>query len=340
MIVSLPSLMVGLASRVPGVASLTARRTGGSNSARYCYSIWMRHLVHLHSNGLPTRFGAMAELGPGDSLGIGLAALLSSVDRYVGLDRTSYAEPARNLAIFDELVGLVRSRADIPDERELPRVFPRLPSYAFPHHILPEEQLEAMLSPARLAALRDALRMPSASPRMSDLIAYVAPWTSDSLPADSVDLVLSQTVLQLPEDLPAVYRAMATWLKPGGIMSHEVDFKSIGRTQEWNGHWACSDRTWRLVQGRRRNHMNRLPVSAHRTMLGEFGLDFVKSVVEMRDDGITRMQLAPRFAGLSQVDLSTASALMLSRKPARASSSHSASAMSTVTVGQPSAISA
>src|SRR4051794_13392029 len=101
--VSILSLLVGLSSYIPGVPALTARRTGGSCSARYCYSIWLRHLAHLHASGLPTQFGTMVELGPGDSLGVGMAALLSGVDHYIALDRTRYAEAERNLRIFDEL---------------------------------------------------------------------------------------------------------------------------------------------------------------------------------------------------------------------------------------------
>ena len=42
------SLAVGMATYVPGLRHLTGRKTGGSVSARYCYSVWLRHLSMLH----------------------------------------------------------------------------------------------------------------------------------------------------------------------------------------------------------------------------------------------------------------------------------------------------
>src|SRR5476651_1324393 len=98
---------------VPGVSLVPAVRrklltrgtgTGGSDSARYCYSVWMRHLVSAREKGLNTNPEAVAELGPGDSLGICLAALLSGSARCFAFDVVAHANPVRNLAIFDGLV--------------------------------------------------------------------------------------------------------------------------------------------------------------------------------------------------------------------------------------------
>lgn len=41
----LKQLIYGVASFVPGVIRLCAKGTGGTDSARYCYSVWLRHLV-------------------------------------------------------------------------------------------------------------------------------------------------------------------------------------------------------------------------------------------------------------------------------------------------------
>src|SRR5262249_48006693 len=109
-----------MATFVPGLGHMTGRMTGGTVSARYCYSVWLRHLSMLHRSALPTSFGTLVELGPGDSIGIGLAALLSGAEHYVALDVTRYAAAALNLQIFEELVGLFREQAPIPDETEYP----------------------------------------------------------------------------------------------------------------------------------------------------------------------------------------------------------------------------
>ena len=126
------SLIVGMATYIPGLRRMTGRKTGGTISARYCYAVWLRHLSMLHRSALRTTFETVAELGPGDSLGIGLAALLSGAQRYLALDVVRYADSTRNLQIFEELLALFRDHAPIPDEAEFPLVRPLLPSYAFP----------------------------------------------------------------------------------------------------------------------------------------------------------------------------------------------------------------
>jgi hypothetical protein len=89
------SLAIGIATFIPGFRSFTARKTGGTVSARYCYSVWLRHLCMLHAHGLPMTFETVVEFGPGDSLGTGLAALLSGADRYITLDAVRYAVSVR-----------------------------------------------------------------------------------------------------------------------------------------------------------------------------------------------------------------------------------------------------
>ncbi len=95
MILKAKALLSGLASWLPGYD--VARTTGGTDSARYCYSVWLRHLVLAASSG---RLQAgvpriVAELGPGDSVGIGIAALLSGAERYYALDLLPYSDLRR-----------------------------------------------------------------------------------------------------------------------------------------------------------------------------------------------------------------------------------------------------
>jgi SAM-dependent methyltransferase len=309
------SLIVGIATYVPGLQGLTGRRTGGTASARYCYAVWLRHLSMLHGSALPTSFDTIAELGPGDTLGIGLAALLSGTRRYLALDAVRYAENTRNLQIFDELVALFRDRTPIPDDAQFPLVRPRLPSYAFPADILTSARLDAALLPKRLDAIRAAIHSPATSVRGDGPVSYIAPWEPGTIDDGTVDLVLSQTVLELPRDLPGVYAEMYRWLKPGGIMSHEIDFKSIGLTVEWNGHWSCSDTLWRLIAGRRRHSLNREPHSTHIALLQSMGCRIACDARTAQPSAIARAQLAPRFRHLTDEDLATSSALIQAVKP-------------------------
>jgi Methyltransferase domain len=310
MAVKASSIVVGLATHIPGFRSLTGRRTGGTESARYCYAVWLRHLSMLHGSSLPTTFGTMVELGPGDSLGIGLAALLAGVERYVGLDVVRYADNTRNLRIFEELIALSRDRSPIPNETEFPLVRPLLRSYAFPAAILTAGRLEAALHPKRLDLIRAAINSPATSPHGSEPVCYVVPWEPGVIENGMADLVLSQTVLEYPPDLATMYSEMCRWLKPGGIMSHEIDFKSFGITAEWSGHWSCSDALWRLAAGRRCHRINREPHSTHISLMQRVGCRIVCDQRAVKPTGITRAQLAPRFRHLTDEDLTTSSALI------------------------------
>ena len=52
-------------------------------------------------NGVPA---IIAELGPGNSLGVGLAGLISGAEKYYGLDVVEYCSSAETLGLFDEIV--------------------------------------------------------------------------------------------------------------------------------------------------------------------------------------------------------------------------------------------
>jgi hypothetical protein len=315
MTVRMRPLLVGAATYVPGLRNLTARRTGGTASARYCYSVWMRHLVMAHMSGIDTRFDTVAELGPGDSLGMGLAALLSGAERYYALDIVRYAESARNIAILDELIALFRSRAPIPDEGEFPLVTPLLSSYDFPRHILTDERLAAALDPERLALIHTALADLDEPTVPQSYLSYFVPWyDAGVIESASVNFIFSQAVLQYPPDLDATYRAMDRWLAPGGALSHAIDFKCHGTTREWSGHWSCSDRVWSLLNGRRRDALNRAPHSVHIDVIGGLGCTIVCDQRAELPPAITRAQLAPRFRHLTDDDLTISSAFIQARK--------------------------
>lgn len=308
----------GLLSRVPGFEAVYAkwRGGGGTRSPRYCYSVWLRHLVMAHQHGLSTAPRIVAELGPGDSVGVGLAALLTGSEQYLALDVVAYANVKRNLEILDSLIDLLKRRAPIPHESDLREVQPCLPSWEFPAHILTRDRLAAALAPARLDWIRRATReIGEGHLEKPPALSYQTSWSdADRIIAGSVDLIFSQAVLEHVEDLPRTYRAMHAWLKPGGYMSHQVDLRSHGWTQQWNGHWTLSDREWRLAQGRRAYSLNGEPCSSHLALVNE--LDFAVVCVERMIDeaGVDRSSLPARYRSIPDDDLRTAGVFFQARK--------------------------
>ena len=299
--------ITGLATYVPGINRLILRGTGGTDTARYCYTVWLRHLVRLRRAGLAGIPAVVAELGPGDSIGIGLAALLSGADRYHALDVVPRAFSSRNLEIFDELATLFRARTPIPGNPEFPRVLPPADDEAFPFGGV---ELERSLAPARVAALRDELAQGGGR-----AIRYVAPWSDAGVvEPNSVDLLYSQAVLEHVNDLAATYDAMRRWTRPGAWVSHSIDFKCHGMDPRWNAHWACSDAEWRLIRGNRPYLLNREPCATHLAMLAAHGFTVHDVIREKMPSAIERRQLSRRFAAISDEDLATSGVFVAAQR--------------------------
>ncbi|MFO0697776.1 MAG: methyltransferase domain-containing protein [Nitrospira sp.] len=282
--------------------------TGGSDSARYCYSVWFRHLFMLNRCGFKIQGAQIGELGPGDSLGIGMAALLSGAARYVGLDIVPYSAKVDLEKILDELLQMYSKKERIPDEAEFPRVRPRIESYEFPDDLVDWTNFSA-----RADGIRQELK---GGLNNGSLLGYRVPWTSLPYIAEaSLDLIFSQAVLEHVDNLEETYRAMYAWLKPGGYASHLIDFKAHGRSPFWNGHWAYSDWQWKLVRGKREFLLNREPMSTHLSYASKVGFELLMSWRDQTDYGLDVNALSARFRGISAVDAQTSEVLVVLRKP-------------------------
>lgn len=306
-------LFKGMMTFIPGAYNFfSVKKPSGTESARYCYSVWLRHLVMGDTNGLPTNPKVIAEIGPGDSIGIGLAALISGAEKYYGFDIVDYASVEKNLKVFDELVSLFKNKQDIPGVNEFPRIHPGLSDYTFPNHLLSDDRLHSVLNDHRLNLIRQSIVNVNAT---GSMIQYKVPWyDSNILEKGSVDMIFSQAVLEHVDDLNLAYERMYDWLKIGGVMSHEIDFKSHGSASEWNGHWTYSDFIWKVVKGKRPYLINRLPYSQHIKFMKEVGFKVVCDMTHQMPSKITRSDLAPRFKNMQTADLTTSVAFIQSSK--------------------------
>ena len=310
-------LLFGAATYVPGVYSLVAKRQREGGSARYCYAVWLRHLVVAHRHGLNFQPRIVVELGPGASLGVGLAALISGAETYYACDAVRHANVDRNLELFDEMVALFRRREAIPGDQEFPRLKPRLDDYGFPGFLRPASGCPDALAEPRLARLRETV---AAGPGDGKSLQYLVPWQrADGIPTGSVDMVCSQAVLEYVDDLGAAYQTMRAWLAPGGMMSHQIDFSAHQTSRHWDGHWAYSDRVWKRMRGRRSYWLNREPCSVHLALLQRLGFEILCNLRALQPPEVARAALAPRFRELSSDDLSTRGAFVLARKPSQTS---------------------
>jgi SAM-dependent methyltransferase len=304
----LRAIAEGMLTLLPGGARLLQRSTRGSDSARYCYAVWMRHLTKIQKFNSWTggRIGTVVELGPGDSLGTGLAALLCGADRYIAVDAVEHANAQRNLAIFESLIELFRIGAPIPEPMELPEVNPVLDDYSFPVYV------RRTIGAERQKAIADALRDRT---NRNSIVTYVQPSEARQvISSGSVDLIFSQAVLEHVDDLETVYRSCSEWLRPGGLMSHQIDFKSHGTSREWNGHWAYPVLVWRLIRGNRRYLINRKPCGAHIRAIEKAGFEIVSEERVRCYSRLKRAQLAGALREITPDDLTTAGVFLVAKK--------------------------
>jgi SAM-dependent methyltransferase len=265
-------------------------------------------LVTLDRYGFKITQAVVGELGPGDSIGTGLAALLSGASRYVGLDVRPYSGKADLPHILADLAQMYLSRAPIPNDDEFPGVRPRLASYAFPEHLI-----DVHLLAAKVETIMSAL---TALPWGNEEVSYWAPWTSSkNVEPGSLDLVFSQAVLQYVDDLADTYRAMFAWLKPGGYCSHSTGLGANNFSPFWNGHWAYTDLEWRMVRGRREFLLNRQPLSVHVQIAGKVGFRVLHVDPQYDHGGLPVSALSKRFTKLDTEDLCARGAMLILRKP-------------------------
>jgi len=308
-------IVKGALTFIPGIRRvLPQKRTGGTNSAKYCYEVWLKHLVMLWENGMHSIPNTIAELGPGDSLGIGLAAMLSGVNNYYALDAVKYANNNFNLKILDELILLFQTRAARP-AKGWPDYDSYLDDKLFPSHILTDDVLNASLSQKRIALIQNALTNPDSSNK-EIIIKYMAPWSDESvINKESVDLIISHSVLEHVSDLRKTYQALRLWLKPGGLMSHQIDFGSHALSIKWNGYRAYSELLWKIIMGKQSFLINRQPYSVHIDIMKNNGFKIICNLKRYTmEDGIQRSQLSAYWKDISDDDLTCSGAFIQAQK--------------------------
>ena len=287
-------------------------KSGGSTiRSRYCYSVWMRHLKYWskHRNGIPQ---IVAELGPGKSLGIGFCALLSGSEQLHTLDVIQYWDAERNLKMFNDLVALFKNKTEIPANDEFPRVTPVLDSYDFPSEILTDKVLKDALNEKRLDAIRAEI-LNSSHSNNSYIRCHVPWYNSEVINTSSVDFIYSQSVLQYIDDIEGTFTAMKNWLKPNGLMSHSIDFSSIGLTRNWNSHWTFNDLEWKLMKTGRDFIITRRPFSVYMNHHEKYDFKILERKFVTKETTLQSYQLASAFRHLSKADIETSDAYFLSQ---------------------------
>jgi len=304
--VRLSRLVYGLATFIPGVYHrFSMPRLSVAEMALDGYSKWLHHLAAVMETnaGFPQ---VVAEIGPGPGLAAGLAALVSGCKTYYALDVVAHTDRAILLPVFDEICRLFTIKADLRAWHAI------MPACAFPSSIITDERLHELLATDRLAGLRRELE----TEKQDGALQLEIPWHCEGIvKKGSLDLVFSTAALEHIDDLQTAYRAMNEWLRPGGLVSHVIDYGCHGVCQEWNGHWACSATLWRILRGNRPYFINRQPHSVHLALLTTNGFNLLADKRISQPSRFVRNDLAPKFRDLlTDQDLRTNFSFIQARK--------------------------
>jgi hypothetical protein len=160
-------LMKGLLSFVvPSLRSTHQPSVLGTGSSRYCYAVFLRHYSHLARFTAGRLPEVIVELGPGYSLGTGLAGLIAEPSvALASTYRTMRVED--NLRVSDELVALFRARTPLP--RDVPIATDPI-DWGFPPSLA--AGLERALDDRRIAAIRRDI-----ADGTNVFVDFVAPWS-------------------------------------------------------------------------------------------------------------------------------------------------------------------
>ncbi|MEH6537226.1 MAG: class I SAM-dependent methyltransferase [Psychroserpens sp.] len=272
-----------------------------ASRSEYCYDVWMKYFKHWIKlkNNVPD---VVVEIGSGNSLGVGLAALLSGSSKFYALEKTQFWNNSTNLRVFDELVELFKQRRVTKDYMEDGGEM-NDKSMSFPDHILNKDHLDKCLSENRLIQIREELEHPNNL--NNKFIRSIIPWNSaDVIEDNTVDFIFSHTVLQHLDDLSDSYNTMSKWLKKGGCLSHTIDLRSLNRTKLWNGHWTLSKLEWKIVTGGV-SLINREPLSTHLQLLEANGFEIKYQKSVLSDNTLSVEDLSDDYKHLDQRDLTT-----------------------------------
>ncbi len=178
------------------------------------------------------------ELGPGGSIGFGLLALESGVERYTAIDDGTHT--------FVEETLLERYTRLLQGNRDALNVYFSLSSTG---------QASYRTEKIAFATIDQHSRYP--------------------LLDASVDIIYSCAVLEHVHNLDLCFAEMSRVLRPGGIMYHEVDLRDHIFSQRSLFFLTLSDYWFRTLFQYTGGYVNRKRVSSYRSLAEKYGLSIV-----------------------------------------------------------------
>lgn len=282
----------------------------GANRA---YFQFLTHLSKAHSAGIEWPVDTLSEIGTGSHLGICFCALFSGVTKYQGFDQFRHVDLSDQLALLNDIHSMfVNKQPALNDLNQL--------AFEFPEHIISDAILNKTLKEDFKTSIEAEISRLS-SGLDSNLIKYAAPYSQGHNEFfDTTDLLMSTATLEHVEDVNDTYRFFHSILRPGGHMSHSIDFRNHGYRKLWNGkdlwnsHWLLNEEEWKTVTKGAEYSINRLPASAHLRAMAEASFEIIFVQRRIYENELNWRDLTRQFRWLSSNDIECSGIHVISKK--------------------------
>ena len=271
----------GALTFLPGFGLILKRKKKKSkhsgSDALFCYILWFRILCMLKANNLPIKYGNIAEIGTGGSLGMAFCALLSGSEHYSTLDIEDNFDSEANLSLFDEIVRLFSNNKPVLSDYKEENINVRdckLNSYT---DIINPNDLISFLSPERIGQIRNSIIL-----RDDRFTKAHTNWEEEKNPQLNFEFIFSRAVMEHVTNPLSVYFASNKILKIGGIILHDIEFHSHGITDKWDTHTSINENLWRIIFGRRKYYLNRYQYSDHLKFIKQSGFSILDENIVKR----------------------------------------------------------
>ena len=131
---------------------------------------------------------------------------------------------------------------------------------------------------------------------------------------DSIDLIFSQATMEHIDNVSNEYKSMKYLLKPEGLISNSIDFRSHGYASTWDKHWEYSDLYWKLLRGKRPYLINRLPLSEHLRLMEIYNFSVIDEQTIKANSNINNRSSNKNFINFKEYDFTASVSYILGRK--------------------------
>lgn len=254
------------------------KKTGTSPVQGVYYSdIYSSHKKKLSEYGFVFPSKIIAEIGPGDSFGVGMCAILDGFEKYYALDVISHTNISKNLKVLDDI------KANYTNKEEIIKILQ--------YDINNPNHLE------------------------SHIQSHVSWFKKELIIKNSVNLIISNAVLEHIINVSDAYQAMFEWLQPGGYCSHVIDYGAHEFSNTWYKHLYYHDFLWKFLMHGRMYPINRLPHSFHLKEIEKAGFQIIYQSINNNSKADIKKINKNIKSLFNDDDLGISSAFIIAKKP-------------------------